>query len=850
MPMEGLTNGTVPRAVLLDQYGREIRPAGNADPDERTDGLNLPHVLTFASMYRGAAFTYNHLWDEAMKHSRMNAMAMRRDAWLMALLRERADETLAKPWHLEVDNPRDKWQKTVRDGMTQIIKGIYRLKRLQRYLLQGGLWYGRYGANLKWAWREMYLPLMQSKAGMATGATWAKGKVLTIVKHKPVNGDKIGHHVDDTPYVLVNSSWTEKIRGEAQIIYPTSAQGPALLLRGTWREQILIHTSDPDDGDYFDAEMAEGVHGVGIRSRIYWLDFLRRDYFGAVTEMLNRIGLGLVVIYYDASNNAAKQEALHMAKNFSRRSVIVMPRTNDGVSQAGAVEVVETPMAGAQVMLELQKHVEDQIERYMIFQGISAGGGTSNPLEGTGRSEFAKDTKSKGCLADAYDHDETWTGSEEEPGPVSIIKKWTYSYADFPVRYVTDHEEENVADRLEAIKTYVDMGGEVPDEPVREMVGVRAAEAGEKTLGGKDEMMNKLELEAEAKGQPFGAEGAKPKSPHGDDEWHDEMKKTLGTEKPSKEESTNYADLLGSDYPDKPFEPNPDVDGGRWVTMGAKYGHGGSKVYIVEGRIMIGHPNLMGKRIDALKEHGTGNPEIQRAWHKKAKDENLDAKSVHQLAAEFLAHDRESKKDVVSMIKNAQDAAKGMRIWGKHSGYDLRAAVRNATKKGKDYNDIPGFDQVAEEMANSKEFGYMFSPETSAEDQLWDYLLGDHAPMSEEDAYAQAFDHVKGASMVQGELEGDGEAVAVGAEEEEVPFASDEMTFTYAADNLSVHEILERIRKMGVRAAHAHGFIEGILALLENQPHLRRHLTPEDLIFIQTLAMSPVEQHGSVFANF
>lgn len=489
MPMDGLTNGRVPKAVLYDHNGREI----TLDQDDRSDGLDLPNVLTFGSLYQGAAYTYNHLWDEAMRHSRQNAMAMRRDGWLMGLLSERADETLEKKWHLEPDNPKDPWQRTVADGTTKIVKSIHRFQEMRRYLLEGALWYGRYGANVRWKWKDMYLPVMQKSGpvtpGMKAVPSMAKGKVLTITKHKPVNGDKLGHAIDDCPYVMISGSFHDKIRGQAKIIYPNNAGAPALLLRGGWREQILLHRNYADDADYFDAEMAEGVHGVGLRSRIYWLDFLRRDYFGAVTEMLNRIGLGIVVIYYDQSNATAKQEALDMAKKYSRRSVIVMPRANDQLSQSGAIEVIETPMAGATIMLELQQHVEDQIERFMVGQSISAGGGSSNPLEGTGKAEFARDTKTKRCRADSELFDDSLTGSDEEPGLVSIIKKWTYSFADFPLRFTTDHEENDPKDILEAVKVCVDMGVKFAEKDIREQTGLPAPEEGEPIIGGAKEAL-------------------------------------------------------------------------------------------------------------------------------------------------------------------------------------------------------------------------------------------------------------------------------------------------------------------------------------------------------------------------
>jgi hypothetical protein len=507
MPFDLTQSGSLTRAVLLDGSGRELLPSSQTE--ERDDGLDIPHPITFAALYRGAAYTYYHLWDEAMRHSRQNALAMRRDAWLMALLRERADETLSKKWHLEPDNPKDPWQKTVADGVTKVVKGIRRFNRMRRYLLQGGLWYGRYGANLKWVWRDMYLPAMKTSGpatpGMTAAPTFAKGRVLTLAKHMPVNGDKINFHQDDTPYVMVNSAFAGKLHGSPEIIYPTGAGSAAVLLRGTWRERVLIHSCNPDDADFFEAEFGARVHGVGMRDQIYWLDFLRRDYFGAVTEMLNRIGLGLVVIKYDQSNASAREVAEGMAKKYSRRSIIVMPVTPDKLQAEGGIEVIETPMAGAQVMLELQSHVEGQIERYMIGQGLSSGQGKSNPFQGDGQEEFAQDTKTKLCLGDADEFDETLTGCEEEFGLIETVKKHTYSYADFPLRYVTDHEQDDKGEKLKNVEISCGLGVSFGEKDVRELTGLPAPQEGEPTIGGKEALA--AQQEADAAGAFGGANG-------------------------------------------------------------------------------------------------------------------------------------------------------------------------------------------------------------------------------------------------------------------------------------------------------------------------------------------------------
>lgn len=643
---------------------------GNSGVNEdRYDGLDSPHVITFASLYRGAAHTYNHLWDEAMKHNRINALAMRRDCWLMSLLRERCDETLAKKWRLTCDNPKDPWQKNVTDGITKIILGTPHLKRQMRYMLQGSLWYGRYGSNLKWVLDEMYLPDMDrsGQAGTAPGGgammlsssagetkdvapKFTKHRVLRIAKHKPVNGDKIGHHQDDTPYVMISSAWADKIRGRPEIIYPSSAGSAGLLLRGNWREQMFIAEYDPDDMDFFEAELAESVHGVGIRSRIYWLDFMRRDYIGWITESLERIGLGLVVIYYDASNGDAKKEAMTVAKNYSRRAAIVVPRSPDSNWTGGSVEVVEAPTAGIQAVQELIKHTEDQIERFIVGQTVSGGGGTSNPLEGSGRSEFAADTKTKLCMGDADDFAESYTGDVENPGPIATIKKWCYPFADFPVRMEYMHEGTNQEKKAKLIVDMAGLGVDFDADECREVTGMSKPEPGADIIGGKEALAAQQEADmAGAFGGHTGGDGktgdekAKPgkQEPEGDLDGPSEFEG--GWKLGSEAELVHYAEE-GMTH---------------WVTLG---GHaaggekhvGGFHVQLDENGIIIksgGPQEMIGKHVGYVKgvfgklRPGQLSP-VDRA--KQRSQVNQESQPVQQTATNNPVS---NIKDFVSNIK-------------------------------------------------------------------------------------------------------------------------------------------------------------------------------------------------------
>src|SRR5262245_29410370 len=220
------------RPVIYDAEGREIDLDGGRTLDGVDPGMVLPHVYTFSGVLRGSSQTYfRERWDEAMKHVRENALAMRRDEHLQACLRERIRGTTSLKWHLEADNPKDPWQKAVALGVERAIKAGYRLRRLLKQSMQA-LWFGRYGSQLDWQWRGLELPYPRANAPDNTETV----KALVLRKHLPVNGDKIDYTWDHRPTVK---------------IYPPSANqygddvvldnlGHSLVLGRKYRHRFLI----------------------------------------------------------------------------------------------------------------------------------------------------------------------------------------------------------------------------------------------------------------------------------------------------------------------------------------------------------------------------------------------------------------------------------------------------------------------------------------------------------------------------------------------------------------------------------------------------------------------------------
>lgn len=445
--------------------------------DRLTDGSKkwaIPHQFTFAGLFYSGSKSYlMEKYDEALKDSRLNALAMMRDAWLMSLVRERIRGVTRCGWHLEVDNKNDPHQKQVMDGLTAGLKRTPHLRRMARQF-SWATFYGRYGVQPRWEWDQV-----STDAGPQ--------RILRAGMHKPVNGDKLVYSWDDQWGVLINQSEQDAFGPGAQFIYAT--RGRALLLAGGWRESCLIHQFDILDQDYLEGEQAGGIGGVGLRHWLYWSWNLRDELLSWIIDHLERSGLGVVLIKYDQGNDEARKAAEDLAKKYNRQHVItipVPPGTLNARVSGGAygIEVVETPTAGIQVLDALRIRFEEQIERFIVGQGMSDGTDSTGSLGGTGRANFAQKTKADLIAEDAEELAETLTGSPKEPGLVSTMLRWSYPWADFPVRWRFDLETVDVPGKMEAYKAFVEMGGLLCEDEVRETIGARKPGPGEETLGG------------------------------------------------------------------------------------------------------------------------------------------------------------------------------------------------------------------------------------------------------------------------------------------------------------------------------------------------------------------------------
>jgi len=407
-------------------------------------GQPLPHFMTFSQVVNWASRTYRYTFDEALRHSAKNTLALRRDPVVMEAIRARQMPTAQLAWHIEPMNPEDTAQQEAAREMTEILHCTPRFQQLLIHLLEA-IFYGRYGVQINYGW------------------DFSSGKRRMQIKDfKPLNGDKMVFRYTGQVGVLVHAtyqgSWSITDRGRAHFFSPEE------------REQIVIHKHEPEDADFYEGELAGGIHGVGIRSKIYWLWYLRSQVLTFLMDYLERIGAGgLTVYYFESGNPQSLQEVKQCAEEQMRNNTILFPRYRDNSTGGPGIERIDPSPAGATLLEQLvTQYFDMQIRRYIL-------GADSNEMT-QGEASVIGDTHSRMVRYDAMNLQETITQDL-----LRVLQK--YNFPGMPLmRFVFDIDKPNSEEILTAAQAFYQMGGTLDEDELRAILGLSRPQPGHAIL--------------------------------------------------------------------------------------------------------------------------------------------------------------------------------------------------------------------------------------------------------------------------------------------------------------------------------------------------------------------------------
>lgn len=424
----------------------------------------LKHVDTFSGRASNFALAYLPS-DEAIQHSWQNAKAMRNDVGIAECIEARQRCTALLDWHLEPENDSSHEQKELCAELTKIIERIPRFVEYRNNLMHA-IWYGKYAIQNRYRWvsiegRDRVMP-----ARVRDSAGWL-----------PINGDKLVFRFDDGDPLKADQLGIRVGAGygiggdfngyKVERAEPTG-QGLAYFLPDWQRDALCVHKHMIEDADWEDPRNAGTIHGVGIRSRIYWEWFQKQNALAFLMEYLERSAGGMEVWTYPAGDPTALANAKAAARERmgNGRNIIFFPKPLGEAGDMYDVRIIEAGMAGIESLKDiLITYFGHRIKRYILGQTLSTEAEATGL--GSGVADLHLDSLLQIVKYDATNLEETLTYDL-----VRNLKNWNFPWArGIHVRFVIDTESPEVEKKLQAWMQAWQMGAKLKASDVMELIG-------------------------------------------------------------------------------------------------------------------------------------------------------------------------------------------------------------------------------------------------------------------------------------------------------------------------------------------------------------------------------------------
>ena len=420
----------------------------------------VPHIMTVSGAVGLAGKAYLNA-DEALRHDTQNAARMRADCGIMESLEARQRATALLNWHIEPEDGKSEYQKKLAAEMTNILERTPYFMEM-RHSLQQAVWYGRYATANQFGKKRI------------------KGKWRTVVSRwEPRNGDKLVFRFDDGTGKYEPDQVGIKIGTLGQVgnylnrkQIQATEHGMVYWLSDYERKLIAIHKHTREDGDFDDSYSNGRIHGVGIRSRIYWTWYAMVECLQRALEYLDRSAFGVELWRYPANNPLAKIQTQKAATQNvgGGRSVVLVPSWPGDQADQYGVDHIEPGLQGVDRLLDVIKsYFGGKIKRYILGQTLTS------EAEATGMGSGVADAH-LATFADivAYDARNLEESLTEEF--LRHLQAWNFPESrDVYLRFVIDTESPNVEGRLKALKNVWEMGMAIEESDLADAAGIAVA---------------------------------------------------------------------------------------------------------------------------------------------------------------------------------------------------------------------------------------------------------------------------------------------------------------------------------------------------------------------------------------
>lgn len=441
--------------------------AAAADPAQSWPGAPtnfgeqvVPHVFTVAGQTGLAGRAYLNA-DEAVRHSPSNSERMRVDCGIMECLEARQRASALLNWHLEPEDDSSPESKELAAAVTKIVRRTPRFLEMRRCLLEA-VWYGRYGTAMQYGAREI-----------------AGKRAIAVTRWEPRHGDKLVFRYDDGSgqyqpdqvgirLGVMGQIDTRPLGLNRQQIQYTE-QGMVYWLADWERKTLVVHKHTVEDGVFEDAYTSGRIHGVGVRSRVYWTWYAMVECLQRALEYLDRSAFGVELWRFPANNPRAKADTERAAKQNvgGGRSIVMVPVFAGDQQDQYGVEHIEPGLQGVDRLLQvIKEYFGHKIKRYILGQTLTS------EAEATGMGSGVADAH-MATFADIVSYDSRNLEETLSEDFVRHLQLWNFPQsASTYLQFVIDTEAPEIQAKMQAFKSAWDMGLEMKASDVADVIGV------------------------------------------------------------------------------------------------------------------------------------------------------------------------------------------------------------------------------------------------------------------------------------------------------------------------------------------------------------------------------------------
>lgn len=244
------------------------------------------------------------------------------------------------------------------------------------------------------------------------------------------------------------------------------------------RRSVVLHRVFTNAPDFNDPNSTESIYrGVGARDVCWFMWLAKQEILQDAITYAERYAMGIRVGRYPLGQDAGREMMENVLANLTNDNSVLLPMS--GTEKLYDVEILEPNAGRATVFLDLVNWFSGKIKEAILGQNLSSESGATGM--GSGVASLHADTLSRiiryhaDSLADSLTTDFVRIVANMMTSDQDAIACLRFDFAP---------ERPDQKERMEAIKSFIDIGGKVSEKEVRELLGLSTPSEGEPTLGG------------------------------------------------------------------------------------------------------------------------------------------------------------------------------------------------------------------------------------------------------------------------------------------------------------------------------------------------------------------------------